>query len=43
MDAQIILSNNIVTFFSMLELPNSDGSFKPFIKILRTYGIINSR
>jgi hypothetical protein len=43
MDAQIIISNNIATFFSTSKLPNSDGNFKPFIKILRTYGLISIR
>jgi hypothetical protein len=39
MDAQIILSNNIATFFSMSKLPSSDGSLKSFVKVLKAYGL----
>jgi uncharacterized protein YjbK len=36
---QIRKSNNIATFFNMLELRSSDNSFKSFIRILREYGL----
>jgi hypothetical protein len=36
---QIKKSNNITTFFIMLELPNSDSSLKSFIRILKTHGL----
>jgi hypothetical protein len=36
---QIRKSNNIATFFNMLELPSSDSSLKSFIIILRKYGL----
>ncbi len=39
MDAQIILSKNITTFFSMLEFLSNDVSLKSFIIILKTYGL----
>ncbi len=39
MDAQIILSNNIVTFFSISKLPSSGGSLKSFIRISKAYGL----
>jgi hypothetical protein len=39
MDAQVISSNNIVTFLSMSKLPSSDGNLKSFIRILRAYGL----
>jgi len=39
MDAQVIFSNNIVTFLSMSKLPSNDGNLKSFIRILRAYGL----
>jgi hypothetical protein len=36
---QIRKSNNITTFFSMLEPPSNDSNLKSFIRILKTHGL----